>query len=287
MSARHRPSLDARELAFDGALNLRDLGGLPTAHGATAFGRVVRGGRRERLTAEGWRQLAAHGIGHVIDLRTAPEVHRRPTDPQVPAAAWESFDILQLPVEDFAVADYVEALDHPYLNHPKHYPLLLAHFPAELAAVMHALARIARLPAGTRSPDSSDPAEPGSGSSRPTSPRPGVYIHCSAGRDRTGLVSAWLLQLAGVADAEIIADYRRSVDRVNEYHRTSGHPVEKHEPPAVFEPWARSRTEALAAFLRAHPAAEVLPRLGLEADEVGALASLLAPPDPRPDPSAG
>lgn len=268
MSTRPRPGPDPRELAFDGALNLRDLGGLPTAHGPTAFGRVVRGGRRERLTEEGWRQLAAHGIGHVIDLRTAPEVHRRPTDPQVPAAAWESFDILQLPVEDFAVADYVAALDHPYLNHPKHYPLLLAHFPAELAAVMHTIARIARRPAGTHSP---------------AAPRAGIYIHCSAGRDRTGLVSAWLLQLAGGAEADIIADYRRSLDWVNEYHRTSGHPVEKHEPPAVFEPWARSRTEALAAFLRAHPAAEVLPRLGLDADEVSALASLLAPPHPDPD----
>lgn len=272
MSDRHRTESDRRELAFDGALNLRDLGGLPTAHGPTRFGRVVRGGRRERLTAEGWRQLAAYGIGHVIDLRTPAEVHRRPSDPPVPATAWESFDILQLPVEDFAVADYVDALDHPYLNHPKHYPLLLDHFPAELAAVMRALARIARLPAAQASPDS---------------PRPGVCIHCSAGRDRTGLVSAWLLQLAGVADRDIIADYRRSLDRVNEYHRTSGHPVEKYEPPAVFEPWARSRTEALAEFLAAHPAAEVLPRLGLTAHEVAALASLLAPQGSRPAPSAG
>lgn len=258
-SSRSEPG-DGRDLAVDGALNLRDLGGLPTPNGTTRFHRVVRGGRRERLTARGWRQLAAHGIGHVIDLRTPAEVSRRDTDPRVDPAAWAGFEIHPMPVEDFGVRAYTAALDHPYLNHPGHYRLLLDHFPDELAAVMRLLSEIART-AGT-----ADGA--------------GVYVHCSAGRDRTGLVSAWLLQLAGVADADIVADYRRSLDWVNEYHRTSNHPVEKHEPPEVFEPWAESRTRALGAFLRAHPADTALPALGLTPEETTALRGLLAPASP-------
>ena len=37
--------------------------------------------------------------------------------------------------------------------------------------------------------------------------RGGVIFHCFAGKDRTGVVAAMLLMLAGVADEDIIADY--------------------------------------------------------------------------------
>ena len=37
-----------------------------------------------------------------------------------------------------------------------------------------------------------------------------VLVHCLAGKDRTGLVTAMLLGVLGVADAEIIRDYSRS-----------------------------------------------------------------------------
>ena len=35
----------------------------------------------------------------------------------------------------------------------------------------------------------------------------GVMFNCSAGKDRTGVISAILLMLAGVKDEEIVADY--------------------------------------------------------------------------------
>ena len=40
---------------------------------------------------------------------------------------------------------------------------------------------------------------------------PGILIHCRAGRDRTGLVSALLLGNAGVPPADIADDYALSV----------------------------------------------------------------------------
>lgn len=35
----------------------------------------------------------------------------------------------------------------------------------------------------------------------------GVLFHCTAGKDRTGVVSAILLALVGVADEDIVYDY--------------------------------------------------------------------------------
>ena len=40
---------------------------------------------------------------------------------------------------------------------------------------------------------------------------PGILIHCSAGRDRTGLITALLLANAGVAPEDIAVDYAESV----------------------------------------------------------------------------
>ena len=46
----------------------------------------------------------------------------------------------------------------------------------------------------------------------------GVVVHCHGGKDRTGLVSAFLLRLAGVRIAEIAADYSVSEDRLRTRH---------------------------------------------------------------------
>ena len=44
-----------RDLTWDGCLNVRDLGGLPTADGGeTRFGSVIRADSVGQLTDEGW-----------------------------------------------------------------------------------------------------------------------------------------------------------------------------------------------------------------------------------------
>ena len=42
----------------------------------------------------------------------------------------------------------------------------------------------------------------------------GVLIHCAAGKDRAGWIIAALLRAAGIADADILADYLRSNDAI-------------------------------------------------------------------------
>lgn len=39
-----------------------------------------------------------------------------------------------------------------------------------------------------------------------------VLFHCAAGKDRTGVAAALLLELAGVEDADIVEDYRQSAE---------------------------------------------------------------------------
>ena len=49
-------------------------------------------------------------------------------------------------------------------------------------------------------------------------PEGGVVIHCVGGKDRTGLVVAFLLHLAGVDDETIAADYALSEERLLPRH---------------------------------------------------------------------
>jgi protein tyrosine/serine phosphatase len=49
-------------------------------------------------------------------------------------------------------------------------------------------------------------------------PEGGIVIHCVGGKDRTGLLAAFLLHLAGVADDEIAADYALSEERLLPRH---------------------------------------------------------------------
>ena len=48
----------------------------------------------------------------------------------------------------------------------------------------------------------------------------GVYFHCRAGKDRTAVVAALLLLLAGVPDADLLADYMLSASYLEARWRT-------------------------------------------------------------------
>lgn len=72
------------ELARPGTSAVRDLGGLPTRSGGTTRPRsIVRSGGLDRLTADGWEALHAHGVRTCIDLRSSFEVVDRPYEPTV------------------------------------------------------------------------------------------------------------------------------------------------------------------------------------------------------------
>jgi hypothetical protein len=172
-----------RDLDWDGCRNIRDLGGLPTPlspTGVTIEGRVARGPRRELLTDAGWTAARGWGLRSVVDLRNEGEIGRRETDPVV-----ESLDalcIVHAPTEDQSHPEF-QAVCMPILDSPEYWQHNLRILPGHVRGALAAIAGA----------------------------RPGILMHCSAGRDRTGMMSALLLANAGVSAEDILADYATSV----------------------------------------------------------------------------
>jgi protein-tyrosine phosphatase len=77
-----------RVLAWDGCVNVRDLGGLPLhGGGETAYGVVVRADSIRGLTERGWRALLDYGVVSAIDLRAPDELAADPPgDAPIPVA---------------------------------------------------------------------------------------------------------------------------------------------------------------------------------------------------------
>jgi protein-tyrosine phosphatase len=192
-----RPSAQTRDLIWDGCLNVRDLGGLPTADGGeTRPGAVVRADSVRLLSEDGWRALVDHGITLVVDLRGE---HERDEDPpaELPVevvhvpfmeasdAEWEEI-AEELEAATAAAPDVATATREAYL-------IFLERFKANVAASLRAVAH---------------------------APEGGVVIHCVGGKDRTGLLTAFLLHLAGVEEETIAEDYALSEERLRPRHES-------------------------------------------------------------------
>lgn len=176
--------LDGRALTWEGCLNVRDLGGLPTADGgATRRGAVVRADSVRQLSDVGWAALVSYGIGRIIDLRWHVELaadppHELPVDivhiplfPEPDTEPWREIDMIHDATPDAGAArsaGYLECLER---------------FAPSFVAAVDAVV-------GT--------------------PKGGALVHCMGGKDRTGLVSALLLRLAGVTIEDIAEDYALS-----------------------------------------------------------------------------
>ncbi len=182
-----------RRLEWDGCLNVRDLGGVPLEGGRhTRFGSLVRADNIRRLSDDGWRALADHGVVRIVDLRWPEELDEDPPrDVHADVVHVSLLGELDVDHKD-DIADYM-AVDDPAGYWASSYVLILDEFHANFG---RALAAIADAPAGA------------------------VLFHCAGGKDRTGLVSALLLRLAGASIDEIAADYGLSEANLNAGPRT-------------------------------------------------------------------
>ena len=181
----------SRELDWDGCLNVRDLGGHRTQDGSeTRFGAIVRADSVRQLTDEGWQSLVEYGVGTVVDLRMDAELEADP-----PAGAPVNLVHVSLFDDDKAVFREIEAAAEAAPDAAaatrEVYLLFLEHFKENVATAIRAVAN---------------------------APEGGVVVHCMGGKDRTGLVTALLLGLAGVDEEEIAADYALSEERLRPRH---------------------------------------------------------------------
>jgi protein tyrosine/serine phosphatase len=171
-----------RVLDWDGCFNVRDLGGLPLADGGeTRRGVLVRSDSVRKLSDEGWRSLEAHGIERIVDLRWPEELAEDPPrDVALEVAHVSLFGTYDPEFED-DLEDYMAANDPAGYWASSYTAVLEAHGPE----VARALAAVA---------DAGGP----------------VCFHCAGGKDRTGIVAALVLRLAGVPVEEVGADYALS-----------------------------------------------------------------------------
>jgi protein-tyrosine phosphatase len=175
----------ARLLRWEACYNARDLGGYATADGGrTRWGAFVRADNLSRLTASGRTALLGYGVRTVIDLRRASELEIDP-NPFAERTADATLPMyLNLPLglgaESAGIAAVAAAgagADAPMLAL---YRQVFDHYWRGIAGVMTAIA---------------------------AAPEGAVLFHCHAGKDRTGLIAALLLALAGVPEPMIAEDY--------------------------------------------------------------------------------
>ena len=168
-------TISKRELRLEVAHNVRHIGGYQGSHGLTTQS-IVRSAGLQRLTDGGLAAMAASGITTIIDLRSSVEREEQGT----PDCSRFGMRSIHNPIWEADAS------------------------PVGLGDEFNGYAPIYRTMLETGAPAYRRLFETIAES------REGVLFHCAAGKDRTGVAAALLLELAGVADSEIIDDYALS-----------------------------------------------------------------------------
>lgn len=161
-----------RRYPFANVTNLRDLGGYPAGDGQmTQHGRILRSDAPLQVSDKEFALLQSIGLSTVIDLRSPDEAKQAPCT----LATRPNIQYHNCPVYG---ADQFPAREEDI---PRTY--------MAMASKREPMGRVFRLCATAAG---------------------AVLVHCSAGKDRTGVVSALLLLHAGVSQPDILADYQVS-----------------------------------------------------------------------------
>lgn len=203
-------------MRLQGAVNVRDVGGLPVSNGgAVRPGVLLRSDNLEGLTPSDVDRLTHQlQLRRVVDLRTSMERRGAPPGalddhelvrqlrlPLIPEQLWDDAgELATLPAQARAEQEAVnrQALlesvrsragrwaetDTPAVGFYLGY---LDDRPANLVAAMRAVAE----------PDGA------------------TLVHCAAGKDRTGVVVALALEAVGVPRPEVVADYAASAEVID------------------------------------------------------------------------
>lgn len=165
-----------------GAHNFRDLGGYPTRDGRrTRWGRLFRSDALSALTVADVAALRALGLAAVLDLRSPSEVERDGRGP----LGDEPLAYANLPL----IPEVERREPEPEGTEPDVAALYLEVLEVGGEAAARALNLI------------SDAGGP-------------LVFHCTAGKDRTGVLAAVVLGCLGVTPEAIVADYVATSERM-------------------------------------------------------------------------
>jgi protein tyrosine/serine phosphatase len=168
-----------RHLDLEGAWNFRDLGGYVGRDGRPVrWRRLFRADGLDRLTEADLLRVEELGLRTVIDLRTGDEVAKGRIAESTGDVAWHHLPMLDvLPPRE----DYHDWVGPSYVA--EQYMSMAESAGTSIAAFLGLLCDADAYP---------------------------VVYHCFAGKDRTGILTALVLGLLGVDDADIAADYALS-----------------------------------------------------------------------------
>lgn len=250
--------------------NFRDVGGYAGADGRLVKrGLLYRGTGLYNATDADLAAMAGLGIGLVFDLRCLDEVAGRP-DRLPPGAAYRREPgVISMDEMHKELLDWQVLID-------------------EISQSEQALAQMETFQYGVYDEMARYPAAFGAllGELLAEPDRP-VYIHCSAGKDRTGMACAIILRLLGVGRADSLADYLKSGESpLPEYAAVLA--AAKKRGPRVGKLIGTMLTVSLAQFDSAFDSIDqawgswdgfVRDGLNLTSDDVSALKSAYLQPD--------
>jgi protein-tyrosine phosphatase len=214
----------SRTLAFDGCVNFRDLGGYRTADGhQIAWRRLFRADGLHRLSEADQTRLIELDVSTVIDLRTVDEAEQR-----------GRFPVDRVPVRyvDLPLTDVLPSTEElPSWREARYvaerYVEMVSQGAPALTRAFEVLGDEGSLPA---------------------------VFHCSAGKDRTGVLSALILAFLGVPDETIVADYAisaaamvRLLEHLKAEYPEAVEEVERHAP-AVLQVMPETMEEFLTSI---------------------------------------
>ena len=173
---------------LEGCFNFRDLGGYRSADGRRfRTGLVFRSDGLQFLTSADLEKLAGEvELGHVIDLRSDEEVE----------------EIGRGPIADQVAVHSIPLFGHVSRGSGFKRPSDMGElYFMMLSLAQQPIAEVVRLLVELQEP---------------------AVFHCAAGKDRTGVISAVLLSLAGIPEETVIADYSFSRQNIDEINRRLG-----------------------------------------------------------------
>jgi protein-tyrosine phosphatase len=214
-------------IELDGAVNVRDLGGLATDDGRVTLGRrMLRGDNLQDLSPTDVKLLVDDiGVTTVVDLRSPAEVESEGPGPLTRAGSVRHAHHSVLPeaglATDVAAAALLSRRDGALSRYADdvrvgYYLGYLEDRPDQVVAALRSIEQA-----------------PGA-----------ALVNCAAGKDRTGVVVALALRTAGVRRDPIVADYVASAERMS----------------AILDRLRASKTYAADIDSRPNAAAEDAPR---------------------------
>ncbi|HIW71443.1 MAG TPA: tyrosine-protein phosphatase [Candidatus Levilactobacillus faecigallinarum] len=193
--------LDERHIQLQNGTNFRDLGGYPTNDGRTLkWCRLIRSGDLSRLTIDDQQKLMDYGITTIIDLRSTAEVQQFP-DHLINGVQWMALPILD--DDETESTQTIQDLQELYSISPRGGYLRMTNVYCQLVISDQAKMAYTRFFRYLLEHGKEET----------------IIFHCTAGKDRTGIVTILLLAALGVPVDVIREDYlltnRYSQQRAN------------------------------------------------------------------------